>query len=319
MSLESSELAFSADHQAAEGIKLGNSGDLSRTRYTQIEQSLESRPRPDISGSLEEKTRSGTNAASADSSQLRSISSLNTFTPIPTTTISITNHKANAFTAVNIQRSSSKPRHKRKSASTNQSVKIRKRKPKNHWTEAEDEYLAEGYRKHGFQWTLIAKDPDLVLSHRTGPQIRDRFRLKYRDLYLSDVALPLPEDTRLKPASANLALQDTSSSDPSDKVDVSQITPLSLPSEGMDPRESSDEDDVSENSDNGERSRQSSVAADESEARHLGILGLLNDEEEEVSKLPSFKYTYDDWEGDSLTLPPLLWEEMATRPIFDLE
>ena len=186
----------------------------------------------------------------------------------------------------------------------------------------EDEYLAEGYRKHGFQWTLIAKDPDLILSHRTGPQIRDRFRLKYRELYLSDIALPpppLPEDTKLKVTPVNLVHQDSSVSQISHKISVTQDVAFPLPAEGLDLGESSDEEESSDNSENEERSRHSSVAADESEARHLGILGLLNDEEEEVSKLPSFKYTYDDWEGDSLTLPPLLWEEMATRPIFDLE
>lgn len=259
------------------------------------------------------------NSAPTNLHPLGFVPSLNTGTQIPTTASITTDPAANGFTAANTQRSIPKSRHRRQSPPTNQPVKIRKRKPKTHWTGAEDEYLAEGYRKHGFQWTLIAKDPDLVLSHRTGPQIRDRFRLKYRDLYLSDVALPLPEDTKPKSTPVNLVHQDSNISQISHKISVIQDAALPLPTEGLYPGESSDEEESSENSENEERSRQSSVAADESEARHLGILGLLNDDEEEVSKLPSFKYTYDDWEGDSLTLPPLLWEEMATRPIFDLE
>ena len=261
----------------------------------------------------------GTNARPINSLQLGLVSSLNTNTQKTTTAMNIMDPAVNVFTAVNTRPSNPKSRHRRQSPPTNQPAKTRKRKPKNHWTEEEDEYLAEGYRKHGFQWTLIAKDPNLVLSHRTGPQIRDRFRLKYRDLYLSDVALPLPEDTKPKLTPVNLVHQDSCVSQISYRSNVTQDAVFPLPAEGLDLGESSDEEESSDNSENEERSRPSSVAADESEARHLGILGLLNDEEEEVSKLPSFKYTYDDWEGDSLTLPPLLWEEMATRPIFDLE
>ena len=47
----------------------------------------------------------------------------------------------------------------------------------------------------------------------------------------------------------------------------------------------------------------------------VGIMGLLNDKQEEV-RPTSFRY--DEWE-ESVTLPPLLWEEMATKPMFDLE
>ena len=47
----------------------------------------------------------------------------------------------------------------------------------------------------------------------------------------------------------------------------------------------------------------------------FNIMGLLNDDEED-NRLSSFRY--DDWD-ENVTLPPLLWEDMATRPMFDLE
>ena len=62
------------------------------------------------------------------------------------------------------------------------------------------------------------------------------------------------------------------------------------------------------------------MSAEAEEARNLGILGLLNDEDTQGSRLPSFKYAFeDDWGSNNVTLPPLLWEDMASRPIFDLE
>ena len=212
--------------------------------------------------------------------------------------------------------------------------------------------MMEGYRRHGYQWTAIAKDPDLVLSHRTGPQVRDRFRLKCPDLYLSCEGQPKSRDERKRRSSEasydeNLPLRGSDSfagagdhnhSKPEDLAASRELCHDYDHDRDRDqndnelPSSSSDQDD-----DPNLRSRQSSlgavvggtsgVAGAEEDSKHLGILGLLNDDvgtDEgglggDGSKLPSFKYTYDDWEGDSLTLPPLLWEEMATRPMFELE
>jgi hypothetical protein len=44
-------------------------------------------------------------------------------------------------------------------------------------------------------------------------------------------------------------------------------------------------------------------------------MGLLNDDEKD-NRLSSFRY--DDWD-ENVTLPSLLWEDMATRSMFDLE
>lgn len=61
------------------------------------------------------------------------------------------------------------------------------------WTREEDANLSRGYQKYGFQWTAIAKDGELGLAHRTGAQVRDRFRMKYPIVYQSSVPLPLPD------------------------------------------------------------------------------------------------------------------------------
>ncbi|MCJ1356485.1 MAG: hypothetical protein MMC33_006480 [Icmadophila ericetorum] len=228
----------------------------------------------------------------------------------------------------------------------------RKRKPKNHWTEDEDNRMMEGYRRHGYQWTAITKDSDLALSHRTGPQVRDRFRLKCPDLYLTCEGQPKPREER-KRGSSDASYDEVPQHRRSDSFagagggDPSQLKLEDLASS----RENDHEHDRNRDNDNyppsssssdpdddpNLRSRQSSIGAGaggtagvagvEEDSKHLGILGLLNEDvgadesglSGDGSKLPSFKYTYDDWEGDSLTLPPLLWEEMATRPMFELE
>ena len=46
------------------------------------------------------------------------------------------------------------------------------------------------------------------------------------------------------------------------------------------------------------------------------IMGLLNSDV--VDDRPSSPLRLDGWD-ENVTLPPLLWEEMATRPMFDLE
>ena len=239
------------------------------------------------------------------------------------------------------------------------------------WTKEEDENLINGYKKYGFSWTAITKDPDMQLSHRLGAQVRDRFRLKFSELY--QAAPPSTGKTQGKPQPRYKPTKEKS--DIGSSLEVATVprtpkrrktglhtdasegrkaprtkprhTPLSskpftLPTEletatrvlnhdcEQDSRYESVRDlrpepqglpqgvfpEILNYSD--ERSRQSSVTADD--ARHLGILGLLNDEEEEqVSRLPPFKYPYEDWGEDSVTLPPLLWEDMAARPMFDLE
>jgi Myb-like DNA-binding domain len=80
-----------------------------------------------------------------------------------------------------------------------QSPKPRKTGGANPWTSEEDSNLSRGYQKYGFQWTAIAKDSEFKLGHRTGAQVRDRFRMKYPIVYQSSVPLPLPDAGKRAP------------------------------------------------------------------------------------------------------------------------
>ena len=178
-----------------------------------------------------------------------------------------------------------------------------RRKAYQSWTDAEDENLAKGYQKYGFHWTKITKDQTLSLAHRTGPQVRDRFRLKYPELYGETKTLtrappeePLEATSKLPPKTAS-------------NRRLSQ-SPTLRTNEGYEVFDRDDDED--------DQRRRLSGAGD----RHPGpgppsggIMGLLNDEEEDI-RPASFRYY--DWE-ESVTLPPLLWEDMATRPMFELE
>lgn len=170
-----------------------------------------------------------------------------------------------------------------------------KRRPKRAWTELEDADLARGYQKHGYQWTAISKDITLNLAHRTGPQVRDRFRLKYPELYTNAGATP---KEMVEPRRESARDRPAVNSGDGGRVAEGNLV----------------EDEIDDEGRELDRSRRSSLAGG---TRNLviasgGILGLLNDVIDD--ERPSF---HDDW-GDN-TLPPLLWEDMATRPIFDLE
>lgn len=170
-----------------------------------------------------------------------------------------------------------------------------KRRPKRAWTEREDADLATGYQKHGYQWTAISKDITLNLAHRTGPQVRDRFRLKYPELYTNAGATPKEMVEQRRECARDRPAVNSGNGG---RVEEGDLV----------------EDEIDDEGRELDRSRRSSLAGG---TRNLaiasgGILGLLNDEVGD--ERPSF---HDDW-GDN-TLPPLLWEDMATRPIFDLE
>lgn len=195
----------------------------------------------------------------------------------------------------------------------------RKRARRTPWTQEEDDAVAEGYRQHGFQWTVIANDPSLGLTHRSGHQVRDRFRLKFAHLYggqgtmniiASDAALAPMEGNssahsqpvESKGSSKNMVNDD----DNEERVSFHE----SGGSEG-----SSDEDDHEALS----PKRSTGGGARASAAAPFDITNILNDED--MSNRPSASFRYDGWgDSENVTLPPLLlWEDMATRPMFELE
>ena len=258
------------------------------------------------------------------------------------------------------------------------------------WTAGEDANLSKGYQIYGFQWTAITKDPTLNLGHRTGPQVRDRFRLKFPVQYNASVPLPLPPDAPeksrrqssdhgsniIRPTSKiqgnhrqelTWILRDSSeppqfkgsgvllahepdekdkfeppsrrNSFPAKYLQDDHNKPVQLQGQklsGADQRTVTSQSTPPASLTTGDRSRQTSMEMEIDETRHMNIESkngskpwlvndLLNeDESEQHSRLPPFKFPFDnDWSNetisDSVTLPPLLWEDMASRPLFDLE
>ena len=177
--------------------------------------------------------------------------------------------------------------------------------PPRAWMENEDADLAKGYQKYGFQWSLIARDPTLTFLNRTGAHIRDRFRLKFPDVYRNVSRIQrdaLAEAKALKEKEKEKEAENVTTNGnegPTDLVEHAQ----------------SHDDNGSYDSIHGQALSNPVTRQSLSAIAPFNIMGLLNDDEEDI-RLSSFRY--DDWD-ENVTLPPLLWEDMATRPMFDLE
>ena len=266
------------------------------------------------------------------------------------------NSVSNTFTPVNDEEERNQPvkdsqREQSTELAVSEPFRARRNRPPR-WTKEEDASLIKGYQKHGFAWTMIAKDRELNLSGRTGAQVRDRFRLTQPHAYASSVPIQLADMARISPQTSPgpRAKKRTTNSN-----QISMIAPATTLLERSDPpspynpfasaSEGAQKLDMGSDlpfrpekevapelyKSKDERSRQSSVAGDE--ARNLGILSLLNDDnhakdgaeerqeeaEEEAGRLPPSRYLYDEWGSDSLTLPPVNWEDLAPRPLFDID
>lgn len=176
-----------------------------------------------------------------------------------------------------------------------------KKKPKHLWSEAEDESLEKGYQKHGFCWKDIANDPSLALGDRSGPQIRDRFRKRFPDLY-SEVPPPSTNPRHAPSTGVNIA-----------PTSMSKGPDLSFGDQGVYPRRKSDmkkENSVRTGLQTTILPKQTSSAS-----APQGISSLLNSDEPDNIQ-SSFRS--DDWDGN-VTLPPLLWEDLCAKPMFDLD
>lgn len=193
------------------------------------------------------------------------------------------------------------------------------------WTDVEDEHLEKGYKKYGFSWTRIAKDPELDLAHRTGPQVRDRFRTKFPGLYGED---PRQHPRHGKEQKEKDMMERLNRRGSQSKEALIGDRPSILARLGgsADPMEKSGLQHGL-GRDNGNRSDPNEITVDPistispnrpsaSVSSAFNILGLLNSDGEDDR--PSSDLPLDTWDTN-VTLPPLLWEEMATRPMFDLE
>lgn len=194
------------------------------------------------------------------------------------------------------------------------------------WTRAEDLDLVKGYQRHGFSWTNIVKDCDLNLTHKTGPQARDRFRIKFSAIYEQNppesvrdkklkvkrqkererrertVGIGKPKETRDRHRHEGNRDVIERTDDIAEDLDKGHIEPSSQ-------REKHEYLGKKDDQVNASKPSMSTTGA-------YNIMGLLNSDVEDDR--PSSPLRLDEWD-ENVTLPPLLWEEMATRPMFDLE
>ncbi|KAL8727438.1 MAG: hypothetical protein Q9166_006026 [cf. Caloplaca sp. 2 TL-2023] len=175
-----------------------------------------------------------------------------------------------------------------------------RRKPKHLWSEEEDESLVKGYQKYGFSWKDIATDPTLALMTRTGPQIRDRFRKRFPELYgeapapSKDSQITVPEATAVPISKTNDKRPDAASQDKG----------------------------VNDQKEIGNNQKAQNRKLTPSHAKHIAsasaphdINGLLNSDDGQ-NRQTSFRS--DGW-GENVTLAPLLWEDLCAKPMFELD
>lgn len=156
------------------------------------------------------------------------------------------------------------------------------RAPKRLWTEQEDIELDKGFQLYGFQWNFMLQDPALNFDQRSCGQIRDRFRLRFPNIYKQQDPTALPKDNRPPPK----------------KIQPVKSSPQTLKT--METVDDSNEPLNEEESDSGTRDKTGSKMV------------LASHTEDEDNRLSNSILRNDwDWDGN-LTLAPLAWEDMAT-------
>lgn len=160
--------------------------------------------------------------------------------------------------------------------------KMPSRARKRHWTELEDAELEKGFKKYGFQWNMMVKDNELHFEGRSGGQIRDRFRLRFPDLYKQQDLCPPPKMFPFQ-----------SKSTPSERA-------VSSPRKSVNAQEPFKSEAFSK-----------TVAPSDT-------VRALNAEDEDTRLSNSI--LHKNWDlDDNLTLAPLAWEDIANRPIFQFD
>ena len=153
----------------------------------------------------------------------------------------------------------------------------------------------------------MAKDPSLKFVNRSGPQVRDRFRLKYPNHY--------------DQGGSAVAERFSTGNEAIDRR-ASCFAPLQMRPWREDSEDREYEDTDNEPNDSEAQSQKPAPATSKyftapplMATAPYGIMGLLNDDEEANRLSASLRYEWDE----NLTLPPLVqWEDIATKPMFDL-
>lgn len=249
--------------------------------------------------------------------RLKSQAAKKVFDPVRSRAIDASSNTPDSFWNPVINTQSSPPSDNNLGTTHSESALGSGNNRKGTWTDIEDQNLEKGYRKYGFSWTRIAKDPELDLAHRTGPQVRDRFRTKFPALYGEDPRQHIRhgKEHRDKKEQREQQRRDASALHESSSGAGTKM-PTHRPELDRDSsRDNSNESDRNEvTGDPSAATGPSRPSASTSSA--YNILGLLNSDGEDDR--PSADLPLETWDTN-VTLPPLLWEEMATRPMFDLE
>lgn len=137
----------------------------------------------------------------------------------------------------------------------------------------------------------MVKDINLHFNGRSGGQIRDRFRLKFKELYEGQDMSHVLNKAATKPESQ-----------PIEKSEQKQA-PTAKPGDGT----TQAAEDVGDPGNQGKPPSNMAFPC-----------GLLNSEDEDNRLSNSILHTELDWD-ENLTLAPLTWEDMATRPIFTFD
>ena len=184
-------------------------------------------------------------------------------------------------------------------------------KRKGAWSEAEDNALVVGYEKHGFSWAKIATDPNLTFNDRSGPQIRDRFRQLFPTSYGEGRAMKERSNEKAKNKDVFNSLPSTYADIPTSSS-LQNIGNHNANDTGIGAPEQGSMANLSNDQHSHDPTRRFNTQPSVSNT----IMGLLNEQLDENRPSSSLQLD-EDWD-QSVTLPPLMWEEMATRPLFDL-
>ena len=193
---------------------------------------------------------------------------------------------------------------------------------KHHWTEEEDVELDKGFRKYGYQWNLMVKDPDLHFDRRSGGQIRDRFRLRFPELYNQQDANAQPKKPPDKKSSSSKKTTATTAQAPPIRNRSSDFINELITKPDVNDDAGADLDGDGRKSPPSKSSTTTITTSQPSSSFITAGLNLnLNNVDDEDNRLSlSNSILHDDWDwNDNLTLAPVAWEDMANKPMFSFD
>lgn len=211
----------------------------------------------------------------------------------------------------------------------------RQKKARRVWTAEEDVALVNGYRQYGFQWCQMVKDTSLKFVNRTGPQVRDRFRQKFPELYAQQSAPAIdprsysngkPKHASERRASALPAILSKDVCEGRDLCTTSDKAQEDLELRNHEPITAGISNSATTVTTapyaitdllNDEEEEEGEEDEEGVDRRNMAVSSNYLDGEEENSHSGSLHYGY----CDDVTLPPLqlVWEDLATRPMFEIE